>query len=90
MKWNLKTMAERRHKELLGIVVSNKMDKSAVVQVTNRAAHPVYGKVMKRRKKYVAHDEKNTVKIGDKVQIQESKPISKTKRWRIVQVIKNE
>jgi small subunit ribosomal protein S17 len=50
--------------------------------------HPLYGKVIKRHKKYVAHDEKNATKIGDRVQIQETRPLSKTKRWRIMQVLK--
>ena len=82
-------MAERHPKELVGVVLSNKMEKTAVIQVTRLVAHPAYQKVMKRRKKYVAHDEKNAAKVGDKVQIRESRPMSKTKRWRIVQVLGN-
>jgi small subunit ribosomal protein S17 len=81
-------MKERQGKEVVGVVVSNKMDKTAVVEVTRLISHPIYGKVMKDKCKYVAHDEKNRVKIGDKVQIKESRPISKTKRWRIVEVLK--
>ena len=80
-------MAKRHRRRLEGIVLSNKMDKSAVVQVSRLVQHPMYKKVIKQRKKYVAHDEKNTAKIGDKVQIRQTRPLSKTKRWRIVQVL---
>ncbi|OGW77414.1 MAG: 30S ribosomal protein S17 [Omnitrophica bacterium RIFCSPHIGHO2_02_FULL_49_9] len=80
-------MAEHQRKQAIGIVVSNKMEKTAIVEVTRRVQHPVYQKVMTRRKKYVAHDEQKAAKIGDKVLMVESKPISKTKRWRIVQIL---
>ena len=67
-----------------GVVVSNKMDKSIVVNVERRTQHPLYKKFIRRSKKYVAHDEKNTCKEGDVVQIQECRPISKRKSWEVV------
>jgi small subunit ribosomal protein S17 len=67
-----------------GVVVSNKMDKSIVVNVERRTQHPLYKKFIRRSKKYVAHDENNTCKEGDVVQIQECRPISKRKSWEIV------
>ncbi|MDR2901565.1 MAG: 30S ribosomal protein S17 [Lactobacillales bacterium] len=69
---------------LQGVVVSDKMDKSVVVQVERRIMHPVYKKYIKRSSKYTAHDENNQCKIGDVVQIMESRPISKTKSWVVV------
>jgi len=67
-----------------GVVVSNKMDKSIVVNVERRTQHPLYKKFIRRSKKYVAHDENNTCKEGDVVQIQECRPISKRKNWEVV------
>ncbi len=69
---------------LQGVVVSDKMDKSVVVQVERRVMHPVYKKYIKRSKKYTAHDENNLCKVGDVVQIIESRPMSKTKTWVVV------
>lgn len=69
---------------LQGVVVSDKMDKSVVVQVERRIMHPVYKKYIKRSKKYTAHDENNLCKVGDVVQIIESRPLSKTKSWIVV------
>ena len=69
---------------LQGVVISNKMDKSVVVRVERRVMHPVYKKYIKRSKNYTAHDEKNLCKVGDNVQIMESRPISKTKAWVVV------
>ena len=69
---------------LQGVVVSDKMDKSVVVRVERRVMHPVYKKYVKRSKNYTAHDEKNLCKVGDNVQIMESRPISKTKSWVVV------
>ncbi len=69
---------------LQGVVVSDKMDKSVVVRVERRVMHPVYKKYIKRSKKYTAHDENNLCKVGDVVQIIESRPISKTKTWVVV------
>jgi small subunit ribosomal protein S17 len=70
-----------------GIVVSNKMDKSIVVAVEIREKHPIYGKFVKKTKKYHAHDNENTCNVGDTVKIMETRPLSKTKRWRLVEVI---
>jgi small subunit ribosomal protein S17 len=67
-----------------GVVVSNKMDKSVVVNVERRTQHPLYKKFIRRSKKYVAHDENNTCKEGDVIQIQECRPISKRKSWEVV------
>ncbi|MBE6454957.1 MAG: 30S ribosomal protein S17 [Alphaproteobacteria bacterium] len=69
---------------LQGVVVSDKMDKSVVVKVERRVMHPVYKKYIKRSAKYTAHDENNLCKVGDVVQIIESRPISKTKTWVVV------
>ena len=69
-----------------GIVVSDCQDKTIVVEVTRRTSHPLYKKVLKLSKKYYAHDEDNKAKIGDKVVIVETRPLSKTKRWRLISV----
>lgn len=69
---------------LQGVVVSDKMDKSVVVRVERRVMHPVYKKYIKRSAKYTAHDENNLCKVGDVVQIMESRPLSKTKTWVVV------
>ena len=69
---------------LRGVVVSDKMDKSVVVRVERRVMHPVYKKYIKRSAKYTAHDENNLCKVGDVVQIMESRPLSKTKTWVVV------
>mgnify|MGYP002744568700 FL=1 len=74
-------------KERIGIVTSNKMDKSIVVSVVKRVKHPMYGKFVLQTKKFVAHDEKNDCKIGDTVRIMETRPLSKTKCWRLVEII---
>lgn len=74
-------------KTRVGIVVSDKMDKTAVVAVERRVRHPLYGKVLKQTRKYKAHDEENVARIGDRVLIMETRPLSKEKRWRIVQVL---
>ena len=74
-------------KERIGIVTSNKMDKSIVVSEVKRVKHPMYGKFVLRTKKYVAHDEKNDCNIGDTVRIMETRPLSKTKCWRLVEII---
>ena len=82
-------MTENRNlrKSRVGIVVSNKMDKTIVVAVQDNVKHPVYGKIIKHTTKFHAHDEKNECNIGDKVEIMETRPLSKTKRWRLVQII---
>ena len=82
-------MDERGHqKERVGLVVSNKMDKTITVAVERRMQHPLYKKVIRRTKKFHAHDEGNACNIGDLVRIRESRPLSKTKRWRLVEVVK--
>jgi len=70
-----------------GLVVSNKMDKTAVVAVVERVRHPKYGKFMQRTKKLYAHDEANDVNIGDRVRVMETRPMSKSKRWRVIEVL---
>jgi len=74
-------------KTRIGVVVSDKMDKTIVVKVDWRMRHPQYGKEIRRHKKFYAHDEKNEAKAGDRVRIAETRPLSATKRWRLVEVI---
>ncbi len=82
-------MEQKRNlrKERVGIVTSNKMDKTVVVSEVKKLKHPKYHKFVIRTKKYMAHDEKNEANIGDKVRIMETRPLSKNKRWRIVEII---
>jgi len=74
-------------KERIGVVVSNKMDKSITIAVESRKKHPMYGKFIKSTSKFMAHDEKNDCNIGDTVKIMETRPLSKSKNWRLVEVI---
>jgi small subunit ribosomal protein S17 len=74
-------------KERTGVVMSNKMEKSIVVAVKWKEKHPIYGKFVNKTKKYHAHDEKNDCNVGDTVKIMETRPLSKTKKWRLVQII---
>ncbi|RLD64236.1 MAG: 30S ribosomal protein S17 [Bacteroidetes bacterium] len=74
-------------KERIGVVVSNKMEKSIVVAVRRRERHPIYGKFINKTTKLVAHDEKDTCNIGDTVKIMETRPLSKSKNWRLVEII---
>ncbi|MEB3230260.1 MAG: 30S ribosomal protein S17 [Leptolyngbyaceae bacterium] len=74
-------------KELVGLVISDKMDKTVVVAVESRTSHSKYQKIIVRTKHYKAHDEENTCKAGDRVRIQETRPLSKTKRWKVTDVI---
>ena len=74
-------------KERIGVVTSNKMDKAIVVAQVTRVKHPLYGKFVLKTKKFVAHDEKNDCNIGDTVRIMETRPLSKTKCWRLVEII---
>ncbi|MDD4778864.1 MAG: 30S ribosomal protein S17 [Fermentimonas sp.] len=74
-------------KERIGVVFSNKMDKSVTVAVKWKEKHPIYGKFVNKTKKFHAHDEKNDCNIGDTVRIQETRPLSKTKRWRVVEIM---
>ncbi len=79
--------ARNLRKVRAGVVVSNKMDKSIVVAAKFKVMHPLYGKFVSKTKKYYAHDEKNECNVGDKVRIMETRPLSKTKRWRLVEII---
>lgn len=74
-------------KENIGVVLSNKMDKTVIVEVTRKIRHPKYGKVIERKKKFYAHDDSDAVEIGQTVRIMETRPLSKTKRWRVVEVL---
>lgn len=81
-------MSERNsRKTKVGLVVSNKMDKTITVAVEDFVRHPLYGKAVKRTKKFKAHDEENTCSIGDTVRIMETRPLSKDKRWRLVEIV---
>lgn len=81
-------MAERaERKQKVGVVSSSKMDKSITVLVQRRLRHPIYGKYVKKTKKFMAHDETNDCKEGDTVRIMECRPLSKSKRWRLVEVL---
>ena len=76
-----------RRKTRIGVVVSDKADKTVTVQVERRFAHPLYGKQVAKTKKYQAHDELNEYKVGDTVRMVETRPLSKTKRWRVAELI---
>ena len=80
-------MERNLRKEKVGVVKSNKMDKSIVVSVMRKVKHPKYGKFLKKTSTFVAHDEKNECSIGDTVKIDETRPLSKTKNWRLVEVV---
>ena len=80
-------MERNFRKERIGIVVINKMDKTIVVAVERKEKHPLYGKFLKKTTKFVAHDEKSECSEGDVVRIMETRPLSKTKRWRLVEII---
>jgi small subunit ribosomal protein S17 len=77
-----------RRKEVVGEVVSNRMHKTIVVQVTRKKSHPFYGRVIARQKKFYAHDEKNEAHVGDFVRIEETRPLSKLKRWKLKDIIR--
>lgn len=83
-----KEMKASNRKMRVGVVVSNKMDKTVVVKVSRLAEHPLYGKRIQRAKKYIAHDEENTCRIGDEVRIRETRPLSRTKRWELIEVMR--
>ena len=80
-------MERNLRKERIGVVTSNKMQKSIVVSEVKKVQHPMYGKFVLKTKKYVAHDEKNDCNIGDRVKIMETRPISRSKCWRLVEII---
>lgn len=84
-------MSERRiRKRMVGVVVSDKMDKTIVVVVNRLVQHPVYKKYIHRRAKFKAHDEQNTARMGDKVEIVQSRPLSRTKRWRLSRIVERQ
>ncbi len=81
-------MAERNARKVrIGMVVSDKMDKTIVVAIENHVKHPLYGKIVKRTYKLKAHDEENICGVGDKVKVMETRPLSRDKRWRLVEIV---
>ncbi|GAC1655082.1 MAG: 30S ribosomal protein S17 [Gemmatimonadaceae bacterium] len=84
---NVRSETRRARKTRVGIVVSDKMQKTVVVMVERRMPHPVYGKMVTRTKKLKAHDEENSAKAGDRVRIMETRPLSKDKRWRLIEIV---
>tara|TARA_B100000123_G_scaffold243711_1_gene198678 strand:+ start:940 stop:1194 length:255 start_codon:yes stop_codon:yes gene_type:complete len=80
-------MDRNLRKERIGVVASNKMDKSIVVSIERRVKHPLYGKFVKKTSRFIAHDEKNSCNEGDTVRIMETRPLSKNKNWRLVEII---
>ena len=80
-------MERNLRKERIGVVVSNKMQKSIVVEIERREKHPIYGKFIKKTNRFMAHDEKEECNIGDTVRIMETRPLSKRKHWRLVEII---
>ncbi|MEN7546532.1 30S ribosomal protein S17 [Rapidithrix thailandica] len=80
-------MERNFRKERVGIVVSNKMQSSIVVLVERKVKHPIYGKFMKKTTKFMAHDAENACNVGDQVRIMETRPLSKNKRWRLVEIL---
>ena len=87
MAETIETAERNNRKTREGLVVSNKLDKTAVVAVIERVRHPKYAKFVMRTKKLYAHDETNDVNVGDKVRVMETRPLSKNKRWRVVEVL---
>jgi small subunit ribosomal protein S17 len=84
---NAQTVSRASRKTRTGIVVSDKMEKTVVVSIERRVQHPVYGKMVRRTKRLKAHDENNDAKTGDTVRIMETRPMSKDKRWRVVEIV---
>ena len=81
-------MKEQR-KHLVGVVVSDKMDKTVMVEISRTTRHRLYGKVLRRTKKYMAHDEDNACRVGDRVEIIESRPLSRRKRWAVKRIVRH-
>lgn len=79
--------SRKLRKEKVGVVLSNKMEKSIVIAVKTKIKHPIYGKFINRTSKFMAHDEQNSCNVGDTVRIMETRPLSKSKRWRLVEII---
>ena len=84
---NAQTLTRAARKTRTGLVVSDKMEKTVVVSIERRVQHPVYGKMVRRTKRLKAHDENNDAKTGDTVRIMETRPMSKDKRWRVVEIV---
>ena len=84
----VETQAAGRRKELIGNVVSNRMNKTIVVQVIRKKSHPLYTRVISKAKKFYAHDEKNEAHIGDVVKLEETRPLSKLKRWKLKEIVR--
>jgi len=82
------TQAAGRRKEVIGNVVSNRMNKTIVVQVVRQKSHPLYSRVISKAKKFYAHDEKNEAHIGDVVRLEETRPLSKLKRWKLKEIVR--
>lgn len=82
------TQAAGRRKEVIGNVVSNRMQKTIVVQVVRQKAHPLYSRVISKAKKFYAHDEKNEAHVGDVVRLEETRPLSKLKRWKLKEIVR--
>jgi small subunit ribosomal protein S17 len=81
-------MEERKvRRERIGVVTSNKMDKSIIVAVKRKVKHPIYGKFVNKTTRFVAHDQENSCNIGDTVRIGETRPLSKTKNWRLIEIV---
>ncbi len=88
MIWKEEIVVDRNlRKTRVGIVTSDKMDKTIVVSIVDNVKHPLYGKIVKRTYKLKAHDENNDCKIGDRVRVMETRPLSKDKRWRLVEIV---
>jgi small subunit ribosomal protein S17 len=83
----MESLVRNLRKQKTGVVVSNKMDKTIAVKVERSLMHPLYGKFVKRSKKFFAHDEENTCNVGDFVRIMETRPLSKNKRWRLIEIM---
>lgn len=83
----METVERKLRKTRTGVVTSNKMDKTITVSIERKVIHPLYGKILKKSKKYTAHDESNECNEGDLVKISETRPMSKSKRWRLVEII---
>ena len=84
---NTQAVSRASRKTRVGLVVSDKMEKTVVVSIERRVQHPVYGKMVRRTKRFKAHDEMNEAKAGDTVRIMETRPMSKDKRWRVVEIV---
>lgn len=83
----MNTESRGKRKENIGVVISNRMEKTVVVKVSRKIRHEKYSKVIERSKKYYAHDDSDAIEIGQKVRIMETRPLSKLKRWRVVEVL---